>query len=147
MTLWIVLGLVALLLAFGVFLVWPGAGLGVHESLPFADKRLDFRVRFGSLLARWLKKDASANHHFVLFGVMHVADYDLTEGQFLHELWHIMREIQLGWLKHVGRYLTRKEFRVQEERDAEGFQQRNRGVEKVLRLLDRLNQYGVQKRG
>lgn len=137
---------VALVLAFLGYLVWPGAGLGVHQNLPVSDRQIDFRVRFGSLAAKMLRKSKSANHHFVLFGVIHVADFDLTAAQFCHELYHVLREKQLG-IAHVWRYLTSGKFRTVEETEAEEFQKGWRTNAELLHLLGTLNNYGAQKRG
>lgn len=137
---WLAAVLVALL-GFVAYLVWPWAGQGWNTRLKMATPMPKFRVRFRSLAARWLRKSASANHHFVLFGVIHVADSDLTPAQFCHEMYHVLREKKLG-LAHVWRYLTSRTFRETEEREAEEFQRGWWDDPVVLSTLKLINDAG-----
>ncbi len=143
-----VAAILALVVGFLCYLIWPFAGVGFPNiRLPIADKPFSFRYRPNSLLAKLLKRKGATQHQVVVCGVIHSSGYTLTEGQFLHELYHVLREKIMGWLRHVWRYLTSKLFRVTEEQDAESFQHRNRGLPEVRYVLDLLNQYGEQKRG
>ncbi len=135
----------AVILSALAYLVWPWAGLGIKTDLPVVDKVVPFRFRPGSLLAKLLKRKAATKHQVVVLGVIHSSGYSLTEGEFLHELWHVLRERLMGWPKHIWGYLTSKVFRTQEESGAERFQHNNRGLPKILSVLDKLNQYGAQK--